>query len=141
MEIEVAFRGSQGVEALADGQSIPTDRTRGRGVEGTTPSPFDLFVASIARRAGQEVLAFCQARELSMDGLAMRAVVQADRKSKLPSRIRIEIDLPPAFPAGYRAAIVRAAESSTLTRTLGKQPKIEVVAIGPLPDAAVCALH
>lgn len=128
MEIEIRFPGGKRVDALVDGHWIRTDQPVDHGGQGSAPGPFELFLASIATCAGVYVLAFCEARALSMVGLKLREIVHLDEKTKLPTRIQIALELPSTFPAAYRAAVVRAAEGCKVKRTLASQPAIEVVA-------------
>ncbi|MFO0613445.1 MAG: OsmC family protein [Polyangiaceae bacterium] len=126
MEIEIKFPGGRRVDARVGGRWISTDQPLEHGGEGGAPGPFDLFLASIATCAGFYVLAFCEARHIPLDGIRMRQLVEDDAGTKLPARIRIELELPPSFPASYRAAVVRAAEGCKVKRTLASMPRIEV---------------
>ena len=124
--IEVTFPGGKRVDARVGVHVVHTDQPVEAGGEGTAVAPFDLFLASLATCAGLYVLAFCQARRLPIDGLALRQHVEVDPGTKLPSRIRLEVQLPPSFPEKYRAAALRAAEGCKVKKTIGAAPSIEV---------------
>lgn len=141
MEIEIRFPGGRRVDANVGGRWISTDQPIEHGGSDTAPGPFDLFLASIATCAGFYVLAFCEARELAAEDIRMRQIVEADPLTKLPARIRIEIDLPSSFPARYRAAVVRAAEGCKVKRTLASMPTIDVVALPPADAATHPTTH
>jgi ribosomal protein S12 methylthiotransferase accessory factor len=128
-DIAVSFPGGKRVDAHVGDFVIHTDQPVHQGGEGTAVGPFDLFLASLAACAGLYVLGFCQARSLSTDGLALRQHVDVDPTSKLPTRIRMEVQLPPSFPERYRAAIVRAAEGCKVKKTIAAGPVVEVVAV------------
>lgn len=127
-DIEVTFPGGKRVDANLAGRVIRTDQPASLGGEDSAPAPFDLFLASIATCAGIYVLGFCQARNLSTEGLALRQRVDIDPETKLPRRVRIEIDLPHGFPERYRTAITRAAENCKVKKTIAAAPIFEVAA-------------
>ena len=127
-DIEVTFPGGKRVDADVGGHTLRTDQPASLGGEDSAPAPFDLFLASIATCAGIYVLGFCQARGLATEGLALRQHTESDPATKLPSRIRIEVVLPPGFPEHYRAAVLRAAEGCKVKKTLSAPPSFEIVA-------------
>ena len=128
MDIEVSFPGGKRVDAQVGSHLIRTDQPASLGGEDSAPAPFDLFLASVATCAGIYVLGFCQARGLATDGITLRQHMEYDEATKLPSRIRLELGLPPSFPEKYRPAIVRAAEGCKVKKTISALPRIEVVA-------------
>jgi len=135
--IEVTFPGGKRVDAKSGAFVVHTDQPTEAGGEGSAIAPFDLFLASIATCTGLYVLAFCQARDLPTEGMTLRQSVETDPSSKLPNRIRLEIGLPPSFPERYRLAIVRAAESCKVKKTIAAAPAIEVaLATAPLARAS-----
>lgn len=127
MDIEVSFPGGKRVAAQVGGFRIETDQPAELGGEGGAPAPFDLFLASLATCAGIYVLGFLQARQLPTEGLRVTQHVELDPTSHLPSRMRLDLTLPPGTPEKYRSAIVRAAEGCKVKKTLAAQPTIEVV--------------
>ena len=135
-DIEVTFPGGKRVDARVGAFVLRTDQPADLGGEGSAVAPFDLFLASIATCAGIYALGFCQARGLSTEGLTLRQHVDIDPATKLPTRIRMELQLPASFPEKYRASIVRAAESCKVKKTIALQPTIEVTATLPLAPLA-----
>jgi ribosomal protein S12 methylthiotransferase accessory factor len=109
---------------------IHADQPPATGGDDSAPSPFDLFLASLATCAGYYVLAFCQARGIPTDGLAL--VERPDA-----GHIELEIQLPPGFPDRYRDAIVRAAETCKVKKLLAHPPSIHVTTI---PGELACAV-
>jgi ribosomal protein S12 methylthiotransferase accessory factor len=128
-EVAVSFPGGKRVDAQIGAFVVHTDQPVDQGGDATAVGPFDLFLASLATCAGLYVLAFCQARGLSTDGLALHQHTDVDPATRIPNRIRIEVVLPPSFPERYRAAVVRAAEGCKVKKTLAAAPAIDVVAV------------
>jgi ribosomal protein S12 methylthiotransferase accessory factor len=124
--IDVSFPGGKRVDARIGAFVVHTDQPATQGGEGSAVAPFDLFLASLATCAGLYVLGFCQARDISTDGLGLRQHVEVDPATKLPSRIRLELSLPASFPVKYRDAVVRAAEGCKVKKTIATAPTIEV---------------
>ncbi len=108
--MDITFPGGVAVEAHFDGTTIRTDQPARQGGGGTAPSPFDLFLASIGTCAGYYALRFCQERQIPSEGLGVSMTWERSPETKLVSRIRITLELPPGFPDKYRAAILRAAD-------------------------------
>jgi ribosomal protein S12 methylthiotransferase accessory factor len=133
-DIAVSFPGGRRVDARIGPFVVHTDQPVDQGGEGSAVAPFDLFLASLATCAGLYVLGFCQVRGLSTEGLALYQRVEVDPATKLPSRIRLEVALPPSFPERYRIAILRAAEGCKVKKTIAASPAIEVVATRELLD-------
>jgi ribosomal protein S12 methylthiotransferase accessory factor len=137
MDIEVTFPEGKRVDAQVGDFVIRTDQPASLGGGGAAPAPFDLFLASIATCAGIYVLGFCQARGLPTEGLGVVQKTEYDEVTKLPSRIRLELRLPPGFPEKYRTAIVRAAEGCKVKKTMAAGPVFEVVAAQPRDTSEV----
>lgn len=128
MAMEVYFPGGKRVGARFDGQDVLTDQPPSNGGEGAAPGPFDLFLVSLATCAGYYVQEFFRARDLPMEGLAVRMETERDEAKRRLSRIEITVDLPPGFPEKYRKAVVRAAHACTVARHLEHPPPVEVTA-------------
>jgi ribosomal protein S12 methylthiotransferase accessory factor len=135
-DIEVSFPGGKRVDARVGDYVVRTDQPAELGGDDTAPSPFDLFLASLATCAGIYVLGFCQARGLSTEGLAVRQHVDVDPQTKLPTGIRLELSLPPGFPEKYRTAIIRTAENCKVKKTIAAAPSFEVVLANDAPVLA-----
>jgi ribosomal protein S12 methylthiotransferase accessory factor len=127
-DVEVTFPGGKRVDATVGMHVIRTDQPLEAGGDASAAAPFDLFLAALATCAGFYVLAFCQARGLSTEGIRLRERVELDPATKLPKHIRIHLTLPASFPEKYRGAVVRAAEGCKVARTLAAGTVIEVKA-------------
>lgn len=142
--MEIRFPGGLEVEAIAGGFSIRTDQPVSDGGAGSAPSPFDLFLASIGTCAGIYALRFCQQRNLDTDGLSLELTAEKGEDARRVARVRIEIRLPPAFPARYRDAILRAVDQCKVKRHILEPPEFAVTAVasgGILAAGAAPALE
>jgi len=122
-EMTVSFPGGKKVTAHYDGFDIDTDQGVDSGGEGTAPEPFDLFLASIGTCAGYYVFKFCESRDIAVDGISLRQSWERDDKNKLV-RIDLRIQVPPDFPTKYHKALVRAANTCSVKKTLLDPPEI-----------------
>lgn len=129
MPMEVRFPGGVAVEAIHAGMTIRTDQPVAAGGAGSAPSPFDLFLASVATCAGFYALRFCQERGLPTEGLGVSMDWERSPETKLISKIRISVKLPEGFPEKYRSAILRAADQCAVKKHLAAPPEIEVEAV------------
>jgi len=120
MEMVITFPGGDRVDASFEGLTVSTDQ------DGSAPSPFSLFLASIGTCAGIYVARFCRQRGIPTAGLRIRQKIEADPSTRLVSRIALEIELPSGFPSQYRDAVVRSAELCTVKKHLERPPAIEV---------------
>ena len=120
MDMTIEFPGGDRVEAVMDGVRLVTDQ------DGSAPSPFQLFLASIGTCAGIYVSSFLRQRGLPTEGLVIRQRMVQDPASKLIGKIELTIELPPGVPERYREAVVRAAQLCTVKKHLERPPQIEV---------------
>lgn len=126
MTIEVRFPGGLRVEAVYRDQVIPTDQPERAGGEGSAPTPFDLFLASIATCAGLYALTFCRQREISTEGLAVTMETVRDPELRRITRMDLRVQLPDGFPDKYRQAILRAMDQCAVKRHLVEPPELTV---------------
>jgi putative redox protein len=131
MEMRITFPGGEKVSAEINSRVIATDQPVEAGGEGSAPSPFDYFLASLGTCAGIYVLSFCQHRQIATEGLAltqrMEFITTDDGKKKL-AKVAIEIELPSGFPEKYRNAIVKAAELCSVKKEIMDPPEFVISA-------------
>jgi putative redox protein len=129
MEIKITFPGGKKVNAEVGGAVIPTDQPVEDGGEGTAPSPFVYFLASLGTCAGIYVLSFCQQRGIATEGMSlsqrMEFSVDESGKRRL-SRVTLDIMLPPGFPEKYRNAVVKTAELCTVKKVISDPPEFVI---------------
>jgi ribosomal protein S12 methylthiotransferase accessory factor len=137
--MEITFPGGVAVDAQFRGLTVHTDQRVDHGGAGSGPEPFELFLASLGTCAGLFALRFCQQREIDTAGLGLRLTTERDPDAPRTGLVRIEIQLPPAFPEKYRDAIVRAADQCAVKRHIVEPPRFEVVAV-PAGQAEMMAV-
>ena len=126
MNMEVYFNGNKKVNAKWNGHDIQTDQPEKGGGEGSAPSPFDLFLASIGTCTGIYVKNFCDQRNIPSDNIKVIQKLNFNQSTRLIDKIDVEIQLPEDFPDKYRDAVVKAAEKCTVKRHLQDPPEIAV---------------
>ncbi len=121
MRYEVSFPGGAAVEAFAKGHTVRTDQPAPLGAD-SAPSPFDLFVASIATCMGFYALRFCQERGIATQGLGLSLETVRDEAAKRLSTINVALTLPPGFPEKYAGAIRRAVDQCAVKKHMVEPP-------------------
>ena len=101
--IEITLDGGKVVTAHLNGKTIMTDQSVRNGGGGTAPEPFELFLASIGTCAGIYVKSFCDQRGITAEGIRIIQSVEFDSEKRVPSRFRLDIQLPAGFPQGVCA--------------------------------------
>ncbi len=125
-ELKVTFPGGKRVDAEYKGFIIRTDQSVQQGGQGSAPSPFDLFLTSIATCSGVYVLDFCQRRNISLEKAALTMRTKTDPETKRIAHITIEVQLPRGFPEKYKNAIILAVNGCTVKKHILKPPTFEV---------------
>ena len=129
MEMEISFPGGARVDARFGPYTVKTDQPAGGGGDGSAPTPFATFLASIGTCAGIYVLGFCRQRGLPTDGIRLVQRLEADRATGLVSVIGIEIHVPTSFPEKYLPALVRSAEQCAVKKHLESPPRFAVTTV------------
>ncbi len=125
-EMIIDFPGGAKVDAHFGPYTVNTDQPRQGGGEGSAPTPFAVFLASIGTCAGIYVLGFCQQRGLPTDGIRIVQRMHSDPFSGMVGKIDLEIQVPPNFPDKYRPSLVRAAELCAVKKHFEKPPTFNV---------------
>ena len=120
MEMEITFPGGARVDATMGNTVIPTDQ------DGTAPTPFGLFLASIGTCAGIYVHGFCQHRGLSTEGIKIVQRLHMNPVSRMVSEVELDIIVPPEFPERYHEALIRAADQCAVKKHLETPPTFNV---------------
>lgn len=116
----IALSQSDRVDATFDGLTVTTDQ------DGSAPSPFALFLASIGTCAGIYVSRFCRQRGIPTEGVRIRQRAHWNAAARLVERIDLDIEVPPDFPASYREAVARSAQLCAVKKHLETPPEIRV---------------
>lgn len=128
-EIFVTLPGGRRVDALVGQHVVRTDQPRESGGDGSAPSPYQLFLASMATCAGIFVQGFCAKRSIPTGGIRIVQRLHHDPETGVLQRVEVEVQLPQEFPDRYRDALVRAVEQCSVKRAIQAQPAFEVRAV------------
>lgn len=126
MEMVIDFPGGARVDAHFGPYTVKTDQPVQGGGEGSAPSPFALFQASLATCAGIYVLNFCRQRDLPTEGIRLVQRTVPDPATGMVGRVELEILVPPAFPEKYHDALVRTASQCTVKKHIEHPPAFSV---------------
>ena len=137
MEMTVSFPGGARVDAAFGGFTVHTDQPAHGGGDGSAPTPFATFLASIGTCAGIYVLGFCKQRDLPTDGIRIVQSLDVDRSSGMVAKVRLAIHVPSSFPAKYHSALVRSAEQCAVKKHLENPPEFDVRAVVSEPAEKV----
>ncbi|MCG8068649.1 MAG: OsmC family protein [Candidatus Thiodiazotropha taylori] len=124
--IEVNFSGGKRIEAQVGDFTLQTDQPLKYGGEASAPAPFDLFLGSIATCAGIFAWNFCESRQLSTEGLALKMECIEDEKKKMIGNIIFHLTLPKDFPERYQSGIIRAMELCAVKRHMHTAPDFSI---------------
>jgi putative redox protein len=127
MEMTVDFPGGDRVDAHFGPYTVMTDQSGPHGEPGSAPSPFSLFLASIATCAGIYVLGFCRQRNLPTDGLKITQVSDRNPLTGMIENVVIEIQTPPSFPEKYLPSLIRSAELCAVKKHIETPPAFKVL--------------
>jgi ribosomal protein S12 methylthiotransferase accessory factor len=128
MTIEVTLPGGKKVDASAHGMVIKTDQPVQAGGEGSAPTPFMLFLASMGTCAGIFVQGFCEQRGIDYTKIKILQHVNVNPATRMVDNIGIEIKLPADFPEKYKKAVINSAELCSVKKHLANPPSFNVTA-------------
>ena len=126
MEMIVDFPGGARVDAHFDEFVVKTDQPPTGGGEGSAPTPFNLFLSSLATCAGIYVLGFCRQRGLPTEGIRLVQRMHRDMSTGMVDKIDIEILVPTTFPEKYLPSLIRSAELCAVKKHIENPPQFEV---------------
>jgi len=126
MDMTITFPGGAKVDATFGPYTVTTDQPPQGGGEGSAPTPFALFLASMGTCAGIYVLGFCRQRGLSTEGIRIKQQVDRDPATGLIGTVSMDIEVPPAFPEKYHDSLVRAANQCAVKKHLEHPPQFAV---------------
>ena len=130
----VTFPGGKKVDAQLRGMTVHTDQDEADGGEGTAPTPFDYFLASLAACSGIVALSFCQRKGISTAGLALKMDTDWNSEGTRIERVTFRLTLPEHFPEDQRAAFQQRVEACLVKRHILNPPEF-CTEIHTSPDA------
>ncbi|MBM3304659.1 MAG: osmotically inducible protein OsmC [Candidatus Aminicenantes bacterium] len=125
--MKIVFGEGLQIDVEYKGFVVKTDQPAREGGGGTAPSPFDLFLVSLASCAGFYALAFCRERKIPVEGLGVKMTTEKGEVSKMIDKITITVDLPADFPEKYKFALVKAIDHCTVKNHILRAPRFEIV--------------
>ena len=120
MEMRIDFPGGSRVNASFGPHTIITDQ------DGSAPTPFATFLASLGTCAGIYVLGFCQQRGLPSEGIQIIQRVHQNPFSGMVDKIDLEIQVPSTFPERYHEALIRSANLCAVKKHMENPPQFDV---------------
>lgn len=124
--LNVEFPGGLRVDARIRDQIIKTDQPVTAGGDGSAPSPFELFLGSIATCAGIYALGFCNSKGISTEGMSISMDLERNMTTGLIGKVNLDLKLPEGFPEKYKGAIVKSMDLCTVKKHLQTPPEFEI---------------
>ncbi len=122
MEMVIDFPGGSRVDAHFGPFTVKTDQPP----EASAPTPFATFLASIGTCAGIYGLGFCRQRGIPTEGIQLIERLEVDRSTGMVTKVLLDIQVPPSFPAKYKDAVIRSAEQCAVKKHFEHPPKFEI---------------
>lgn len=126
MDMIIDFPGGARVDAHYGPYTVMTDQPPAGGGNGSAPTPFSLFLASMGTCAGIYVLGFCQQRGLPTNGIRIVQRMERDPLTHMVTNIEMDIQAPPDFPTKYHASLIRSAGLCAVKKHLENPPVFNV---------------
>jgi ribosomal protein S12 methylthiotransferase accessory factor len=126
MEMTISFPGGARVDAQFGPYTVRTDQPPQGGGEGSAPTPFATFLASLGTCAGIYVLGFCRQRGLPTEGIRLTQRLDVDPATGRVARVGLDIHVPPEFPEKYHSALVRSAEQCAVKQLIESPPQFAI---------------
>jgi len=126
MEMIIDFPGGARVDAHFGPYTVATDQPPAGGGEGSAPTPFAVFLASIGTCAGIYVLGICRQRGLPVDGIRIVQRMFSNPMTGMVGKVELEIQVPPTFPEKYRPSLIRSAELCAVKKHFEQPPVFEI---------------
>ena len=126
MEMIIDFPGGARVDAHFGPYTVNTDQPPMGGGEGSAPTPFAIFLASMGTCAGIYVLGFCKQRGLPTDGVRIVQRMHSNPMTGMVSKVDLEIQVPSTFPEKYRPSLIKTAELCAVKKHFETPPSFEI---------------
>jgi len=126
MEMVVDFPGGAKVDAHFNGFTVKTDQPANGGGDGSAPTPFLTFLASLGTCAGIYVLGFCRSRGLPTEGIRIIQRMHTNSLNGALEKVELEIQVPPTFPEKYYPALIRSADQCAVKKAIEQPPAFDV---------------
>ena len=118
--MKVEFPGGLKVNAKSSKHLIKTDQN------GSEPSPFELFLASLATCGGIFALSFCNSKGISTQGMDISMDLEMNKQTGMINKIIYDVKLPDDFPVKYEKALIKSIELCSVKKHMMTPPEFEV---------------
>ncbi len=116
--MEISFDGNKKISTYVDGFHIQTDLPATEQGDYSAPTPYQLFLASIACCVGISIKYYCDTKKISAEGMEISVNTHWDKEKARIEKIDINIILPNTFPPKYEPAIVNVVNSCKVKKQL-----------------------
>ena len=140
MEIKVNFLDNLRLEAKFDDFSVIADQPIRYKGDGSAPSPFDYFLASSALCAAYFIKVYCNARDISTDGIRVAQNNIVDPEDRYNQIFQIQVELPESISEKDRTGILRSVDRCTVKRVIQTVPEFKIDTVESLDNDAEAML-
>ena len=124
----IDFPGGARVDAHFGQFNVQTDQPPMGGGQGSAPTPFALFLASLGTCAGIYVKGFCDNRNIPAENIRIIQTTVWNKEIHLPASIKLEIKLPPDFPEKYKESLINVANLCLVKKSIANPPEFSIEA-------------
>lgn len=126
MKIEISLLEGQKLQANFGKHQIISDQSVSAGGEESNPEPFDYFLASMPLCVAFYIRKFCEARDISTEGISLTQEHTTIGEDKYHKRFAISVKLPEGFPDKYKKALLAAAKTCTVKKVIQARPEFDI---------------
>lgn len=125
--MEITFGEGKVVTAHYHGHIIKTDQPSDNGGGSSAPSPFDLYLASIATCAGIYIKSYCDNRNIPTNNIKVFQKVEYSKDTHLPTEITLEIKFPEDFSEKLKNSLIHVAGLCTVKKSIVDPPEFKII--------------
>ena len=140
MEIKVDYLDNLRLEAKFDDFSVIADQPIRYKGDGSAPSPFDYFLASSALCAAYFVKVYCNARDISTDGIRIAQNNIVDPENRYNQIFKIQVEIPEHISDKERLGMLRSIERCTVKKVVQAGPEFVIETVENLDADAQAML-
>jgi ribosomal protein S12 methylthiotransferase accessory factor len=126
MKIDIALLEGQKLQASFGKHQIISDQSVSAGGDESYPEPFDYFLASMPLCAAFFIRKFCDARDISTEGISISQDHSSSEEDKFKKAFAIKVTLPDDFPEKYKKPLLASANSCTVKKVIQAMPEFSI---------------
>ena len=126
MKIDITLLEGQKLQASFGKHQIISDQSVSAGGDEAYPEPFDYFLASMPLCAAFYIRKFCEARDISTEGISLSQEHSTVGEDKYHKAFSIKVTLPEGFPEKYKKPLLAAANSCTVKKVIQAMPEFSI---------------